>query len=97
VLEDALHDSDKDLFMLFRDGQCSLAQLQARIHERKGRERYLVLDDLKDHWTEERKKQVEKFKFEYGLLFGKGKEVPLEQLLKPFQDWQINSRCLKSI
>jgi len=46
-----------------------------------------VLDDLKEKWTEERKEEIERFKFEYYLLYGKNREVPLKELLEPFKDF----------
>ena len=38
---------DKDLFVGFRDGKITFKQLQARIFERRGASKFVVLDDMK--------------------------------------------------
>ncbi len=45
-LEDILADSDKDLFLNFRDQVISYDQLRARIAERQGVASYKVFDDI---------------------------------------------------
>lgn len=47
-LEDILNDSDKDLFLNFRDKVISYDQLRARVAERQGIATYKVFDDIKE-------------------------------------------------
>ena len=44
---------DKSLFVSLRDGKVTLAQLKARVAERRGFANYKVLDDIYADLTEE--------------------------------------------
>jgi hypothetical protein len=47
ALIDTLKDSDKDLFIKYRDSQITFDQLKCRIAERRFKVSYKCLDDLK--------------------------------------------------
>ena len=38
---------DKDLYVSYRDGNITFKQFQARIFERRGARKFVVLDDMK--------------------------------------------------
>lgn len=46
LLENLMHKSDKDLFLLLRDGKITLSQFESRVHSRRGEAHYTVLDDV---------------------------------------------------
>ena len=58
---DALKNSDKDLFIKFRDNNLTQDQLRARIAERKFDVKYVCLDDLKGKINPDFYTNVEKF------------------------------------
>ena len=46
-LEYALLHGDRDLFVKFRDGKITYDQLRARLAEKNGNAKYIVLDDVR--------------------------------------------------
>jgi len=46
-LEELLKMCDKDLYVSYRDGNITFKQFQARIFERRGARKFVVLDDMK--------------------------------------------------
>lgn len=45
-LKEVLPESDKNLFLQFREGQITLDQLKVRVNQKMGRANYKCLDDL---------------------------------------------------
>ena len=56
AIERCLPYVDKGLFINFRDGKVSIAQLKARVAERRGYAKYKVFDDIYPNLSEEEKR-----------------------------------------
>eukprot|EP00347_Sterkiella_histriomuscorum_P017404 403349507 len=96
-LDDVLKQSDKDLFVQFRDKHITFDQLKARVAERQGLAKYMVYDDIKDQLHPSITQNLDKYDQTMKLLF-KGKDkIEVKDLLRPFEPWEVNPRCLKSI
>ena len=96
-LEDIIIQSDKDLFVQFRDHQITFDQLKARIAERQGLANYTVYDDIKKDLHPSITENLDKYDSTMRLLFKGKTKIEVSDLLRPFADWEVNPRCLKSI
>jgi hypothetical protein len=61
-IEDTLKDTDKDLFINFRDKKITYDQLKARVADRMGIASYKVFDDIKNLLHPGLLKRLEKLK-----------------------------------
>ena len=89
--------SDKDLYVQFRNQAITYEQLKARVAERCGYAKYTVLDDIKDKLHPSIMEGLKEFKKTYNLLYKGKKEVTVDDLLRPLEDWEVNKKCLRSI
>ena len=90
-----LTKSDKDIFVLFRDGVITFNQLQARILERRGSTRLTVLDDMRADIDPSIKAMLIEKPESLKLMLKRKNNV--EELLKPREPWEQNEHCLRSI
>ncbi|CDW81992.1 UNKNOWN [Stylonychia lemnae] len=96
-LEDTIMQSDKDLFVQFRDKFISFDQLKARIAERQGLAKYTVYDDIKDTLHPSITQNLDKYDQTMKLLFKNKDKIEVSDLLRPLEAWEVNPKCLKSI
>ena len=95
-LMDILKNSDKDLFIKYRDEGITLTQLQARVAERKFNVKYTTLDDLKPRLVKEIYEDLDSFKKVFKMIFH-SLDPPVKDLMRELKPHEINDRCLKSI
>ncbi len=90
-------DTDKDLFVKFRDGLMTFDQLQARTAERRYNIIYKCLDDLKEKGVLDPKyyENVEAFMPIFNMLYSSS--TTYKDLLRPLGPHETNKRCLRSI
>ena len=86
---------DKSLFCNMRDGKITLAQLKARVADKRGFAHYKVLDDIYEDMTEEQKSKIRNQPDLAKFLFGKNPKP--EDYSKPLEPWQSDRRCIRSI
>jgi len=99
-LIDTMKNSDKDLFVKFRDKQITYDQLKARIAERRFHVSYKVLDDLKGKIEPSFYTDLDKFKPYFKMIYGGGpgkKEITHKDILRDLQPYESNIRCLRSV
>ena len=96
-IKDCLRYLDKQLFVGFRDGTFTLAQLKARVANRRGFGAYKVFDDI--YKTVEQKNQVnnevKKNPNMAEMLFGNNPKP--EDYNRQLEPWESNMHCLRSI
>ncbi|CDW84108.1 UNKNOWN [Stylonychia lemnae] len=96
-VEEILKESQKDLYLDFRDNRITYDQLKARLFERRGVGEYKVYDDIKKDLHPSIIDGLDQYGKVMDLLY-KGKDkLEVSDLLKPYESWQINHRCLKTI
>ena len=94
-LVDTLFDSDKDLFIKFRDHQITFDQLKARIAERHFKVSYVVLDDLKDKLDPSFYQDLDSFEPYFKMIYSNNPTY--KDILRKLEPYESNNRCLRSI
>ncbi|CDW77049.1 UNKNOWN [Stylonychia lemnae] len=94
---ETLLDSDKDLFMKFRDQIITFDQLRARIAERKFKVSYQCLDDLKEKLDPQFYTNMEDFEPYFKMIYGSKSNLTHKDILRDLLPYESNKRCLKSI
>ena len=86
---------DKTLFIEFRDERITLAQLKARLAERRGFAKYKVFDDVYSELTKEEKVKLLNQPNYAKFLFGKNPVAA--DFCRQLEPWESDPRCLRSI
>jgi hypothetical protein len=94
---EAILNSDKDLFIKFRDSRLTYDQLRARTAERKCNIVYRCLDDLKQKGDLDPKyyEDIEAFIPYFNMLYGANGTY--KDVLRPLEPYEASKKCLKSI
>jgi len=112
-LDEALLRADKELYLKFRSKKLTLDQLQARTAEKLGHcsQGYVVLDDIRAglHPSVLKTGGMNAVIYQmrtHGVAVGDNDNGPrqplnpkkaLEALRKPFEPWELNTKCIKSL
>eukprot|EP00347_Sterkiella_histriomuscorum_P009078 403342601 len=96
-LMDTIKDSDKDLFMKFRDQNITYDQLKARIAERRFKVTYKCLDDLKEKLDPQFYTDMEAFEPYFKMIYGSKQPISHKDILRDLQPYESNKRCLRSV
>lgn len=80
---------------MFRDNKITYRQFQARIFERKGAKKIMVLDDIMPDLHDSIKKIMVERPETLKLRMSRVKN--LNDLLRPREEWEQNEHCLRSI
>jgi hypothetical protein len=94
---ESLVNSDKDLFIGFRDGNMTMDQLKVRQAERLFNITFKCLDDLKERNIIDERfyNNVDKFLPFFNLIYGD--KATYKDVARELQPYESNLRCLKSI
>ena len=82
ALADTMQNSDKDLFIKFRDQTITYDQLKARINERRFKVTYKVLDDLKDKIDPSFYENLEEFEPYFKMIYGNKGTISHKDVLR---------------
>lgn len=87
----ALSQTDKDLYVKFRDKKMTFDQLRARTAHKNGYATYKVLDDIRDKLDPELLKEKKDLRYMYDLIYhdsNYGTHSFMEKISKGLDQWE---------
>lgn len=95
----ALSQTDKDLFLRFRDKKLTFDQLRARTAQKNGYATYVVLDDIRDILHPKILENKKELAYMYEIInndYKYGTKTFFEKL-QGLESWEADSHCVRSM